>query len=71
MHVLCSQHDPAAEIGQDPTESSFFKAMQLAVGTLSIIDGEAYAYSRIWCLLLSAQPSLSTPLDPGAASRCP
>ena len=23
--------------------------MQLAIGTLSIIDGEAYAYTRIWC----------------------
>ena len=23
--------------------------MQLAIGTLSIIDGEAYAYRRIWC----------------------
>ena len=47
--MLCSQHNIVSELSTDPTQSSFFKAMQLAVGTLSIIDGEAYAYTRIWC----------------------
>lgn len=33
----------------DPAESSFFKAMELTQGTVSIIDERAVCYTRIWC----------------------
>lgn len=44
-----NQHNIGSEISSDPTQSSFFKAMEIAVGTLSIIDHKAVSLSRIWC----------------------
>mmetsp|Transcript_47418 Transcript_47418/g.103745 ORF Transcript_47418/g.103745 Transcript_47418/m.103745 type:complete len:690 (-) Transcript_47418:162-2231(-) len=45
------QHSLAQELVEDPKQTSFYKAMQLAVGTLVILDrdGPAIAFTRIWC----------------------
>jgi len=37
------------EISVDPRNTSFFKAMMLSEGTLSVVDAEAVAGTRIWC----------------------
>jgi hypothetical protein len=37
------------EMTTDPAETSFFKAMQLTIGTVSVVDVDAKCYRRIWC----------------------
>eukprot|EP00438_Fugacium_kawagutii_P032914 Skav221779 [mRNA] locus=scaffold2426:275619:277445:+ [translate_table: standard] len=37
------------ELGADPRNSSFRRALDVSVGTLSILDDCATVYSRIWC----------------------
>mmetsp|Transcript_43842 Transcript_43842/g.101285 ORF Transcript_43842/g.101285 Transcript_43842/m.101285 type:complete len:1039 (-) Transcript_43842:212-3328(-) len=37
------------EIQKDPSQTSFRKAMELAVGTVSVVDSSAVTFSRIWC----------------------
>ena len=36
-------------MGQDLSDSSFYKALQVAEGILLILDSEAKPFSRIWC----------------------
>ena len=49
------QHSLSKELTADPRQTSFFKAMQLALGVLLILDDEtalsdgATAFTRIWC----------------------
>jgi len=44
------QHSLDAEINvQDLTDTSFFKAMQLADGVLLILDPKATPFTRMWC----------------------
>jgi len=44
-----NQHNLAGELSDGPSNSSFYKAMELSVGTLLIVDSEGRAYTRIWC----------------------
>ena len=44
-----NQHELGTDLGTDPMESSFLKAMQLSAGVLLVLDLEATAFSRIWC----------------------
>ena len=44
-----NQHDLGSDVTKDPKNSSFFRAMALARGTVSIVDRNAVTYSRIWC----------------------
>lgn len=45
-----NQHDVAGELsGGKPKESPFFRAMSLTKGTVSVLDGNAICYNRIWC----------------------
>ncbi|CAE7501557.1 Igfals [Symbiodinium natans] len=44
-----NQHDLSAEIADDPRKTSFFKAMQLCVGVVLILDEHATPFQRIWC----------------------
>ncbi|CAK9076488.1 unnamed protein product [Durusdinium trenchii] len=44
-----NQHDPSAEIGDSPSKSPFFKAMQLSEGVLLILDQHATPFKRMWC----------------------
>lgn len=37
------------ELTMDPRQTSFFKAMQLSIGVLLILDSAATPFSRIWC----------------------
>ena len=34
----------------DPAESSFRKAMDLADGTVSVMDAGAVCFKRVWCV---------------------
>jgi len=43
------QHDLGQDLVQNPEETSFRKAMLLAVGILIILDENATAFTRIWC----------------------
>lgn len=54
-----NQHDLTADLAFDPRETSFFKALQLSVGLLLVLDQEATACSRIWCCF-----EISVALDP-------
>jgi len=44
-----NQHELGVEVADDPKSSSFFKAMQLAIGVLLILDRSATPFTRIWC----------------------
>jgi len=44
-----NQWDIASEVSCDPKKSGFRKALDVSVGTLSILDKEAVCFSRIWC----------------------
>eukprot|EP00913_Durusdinium_trenchii_P029044 g27232.t1 len=43
------QHELELEIGQDITQSSFYRALHVAEGLLLILDQDATPFSRIWC----------------------
>ena len=45
-----NQHDLTAEISDDLMQTSFYRAMRLAQGTLSVIDASAGCFDRIWCV---------------------
>jgi len=38
------------EVGGKPCETSFFKAMGLAKGTVSVLDLQGWCYTRVWCV---------------------
>eukprot|EP00931_Biecheleriopsis_adriatica_P008138 TRINITY_DN109368_c0_g1_i1.p1 TRINITY_DN109368_c0_g1~~TRINITY_DN109368_c0_g1_i1.p1 ORF type:complete len:800 (+),score=154.80 TRINITY_DN109368_c0_g1_i1:124-2523(+) len=44
-----NQWDIEVEIVTDPAETSFRKALDIAVGTVSVVDPDAVTYTRIWC----------------------
>ena len=44
-----NQFELGKDLSNDPRESSFFRAMQLAVGVLLVLDPEATPFTRIWC----------------------
>jgi len=44
-----NQHELSNEIGMDPLQSSFRRAMQLAKGVLLVLDSKATPFDRIWC----------------------
>jgi len=44
-----NQWDLASEVAEDPAQTSFNKAMDLAQGTITILDKEAVSYTRAWC----------------------
>ncbi|CAE7390833.1 unnamed protein product [Symbiodinium natans] len=44
-----NQWDLAYDLAATPAESSFRRALDVADGTLSILDDAAIAYSRVWC----------------------
>mmetsp|Transcript_118865 Transcript_118865/g.337006 ORF Transcript_118865/g.337006 Transcript_118865/m.337006 type:complete len:699 (+) Transcript_118865:101-2197(+) len=39
----------AGDVVEDPNQSSFRKAMQVSLGTVSILDMDTVCYTRIWC----------------------
>jgi len=43
------QHSLNEELVLNPMETSFYRAMKLSEGVLLILDGEATAFTRIWC----------------------
>ncbi|CAE8725135.1 unnamed protein product, partial [Polarella glacialis] len=43
------QHELGVDLGSDPMQSSFLKAMELSEGVLLILDPEATPFSRVWC----------------------
>lgn len=45
-----NQHDLTAEISDDLSQTSFYRAMRLARGTVSVIDSSAGCFDRIWCV---------------------
>lgn len=44
-----NQWDLQTDVTADPAKSSFRKAIDLAVGTLSILDKPGMCYTRVWC----------------------
>lgn len=44
-----NQHELGTELGSDPMQSSFLKAMHLSNGVLLILDPSATPFSRVWC----------------------
>lgn len=45
-----NQWNVSDEIGEDPSNSSFRRAMRKAAGTVSIVDKDAKCYTRVWCI---------------------
>jgi len=44
-----NQHALSCAVTKDPKDTSFYNAMQLAEGTVSVIDGDGVCFTRIWC----------------------
>lgn len=44
-----NQHELGTELGTDPMQSSFLKAMQMCHGILLILDPLATPFTRVWC----------------------
>lgn len=44
-----NQHDIAADLAEDPAQSSFRRALDASEGTLSILDRKGVVFKRIWC----------------------
>jgi len=44
-----NQHELGADLGSDPMQSSFFKALALSSGVLLILDDDATPFTRVWC----------------------
>ncbi|CAE8624029.1 unnamed protein product [Polarella glacialis] len=69
------QHELGVDLGSDPMQSSFLKAMELSEGVLLILDPEATPFLRIWCCFeggivsLAQRGALSE--QPAAYSDCP
>ena len=45
-----NQHELASEIVDDLAQTSFARAMQIAKGTVSVVDGGGGCFERIWCV---------------------
>ena len=45
-----NQHNLEGELGTDPQEGPFRRAMHLTQGTVSILDRNATCFCRIWCI---------------------
>ena len=43
------------DVTDDPAASSFAKAMETSIGTVTIIDPNAEVFGRIWCVLCVTQ----------------
>ena len=52
-HLYCiAEHKLDEEIGngeQPLSETSFFRAMKLSKGTVSVVDANGVSWTRIWC----------------------
>ena len=52
-HLYCiAEHKLDEEIGngeQSLSETSFFRAMKLSKGTVSVVDANGVSWTRIWC----------------------
>ena len=44
-----NQWNVEGELSDDPAQSSFRKALELAEGTVSILDRNGVVFSRVWC----------------------
>merc|ERR1719204_913075 len=42
------QHAVSAAVTKDPTETSFYRAISLAEGTVSVVDSGGVCYTRVW-----------------------
>ena len=49
-----NQHNLDAEISDVLTETSFYKAIVLARGTVSVVDSDGKCWTRIWCCSFDA-----------------
>jgi len=45
-----NQHKISEEISEDLSQTSFYKAMRLSKGTVSVIDDNGECFGRIWCI---------------------
>lgn len=68
------QHQLGTELGRDPMQSSFLKAMEVSDGVLLILDPNATPFNRIWCcfeagiFMLAARGLLEVTDDEGRSS---
>eukprot|EP00930_Biecheleria_cincta_P000992 TRINITY_DN102171_c0_g1_i1.p1 TRINITY_DN102171_c0_g1~~TRINITY_DN102171_c0_g1_i1.p1 ORF type:complete len:1056 (-),score=146.04 TRINITY_DN102171_c0_g1_i1:67-3234(-) len=44
-----NQHELGKDLGRDPMQSSFLRAMEASTGVLLILDKDCTAFTRIWC----------------------
>ncbi|CAE8653516.1 unnamed protein product [Polarella glacialis] len=68
------QHELGVDLGSDPMQSSFMKAIELSEGVLLILDPEATPFQRIWCCFEEGIVSLAQRgalAKQPAASDCP
>mmetsp|Transcript_89956 Transcript_89956/g.160104 ORF Transcript_89956/g.160104 Transcript_89956/m.160104 type:complete len:469 (+) Transcript_89956:125-1531(+) len=45
-----NQHSLGAAVTNNPTESSFYKALCLVEGVISVVDAEGMVFTRVWCV---------------------
>ncbi|CAE8636369.1 unnamed protein product, partial [Polarella glacialis] len=64
------QHELGVDLGSDPMQSSFLKAMEVSEGVLLILDPEATPFQRIWCCFEEGIVSLAQRDALPAASDC-
>jgi len=61
-----NQHQIQSEVSVNPEDTSFFRAIQLSVGVLLILDESATTFSRIWCCF---EVSTALAVRTGSGSR--
>ncbi|CAE8585554.1 unnamed protein product [Polarella glacialis] len=64
------QHELGVDLGSDPIQSSFLKAMELSGGVLLILDPGATPFQRIWCCFEGGIVSLAQRDALPATSDC-
>ena len=57
------------DVTDDPAASSFAKAMETSIGTVTIIDPNAEVFGRIWCVLCASYHLSSSASTRGAGLR--
>ena len=68
-----NQWDLAGALTSDPSQTSFFNAIKLSIGTVTVLDQDAITYSRIWVSTNGGSRARSTSgyaSSPPAARAC-
>eukprot|EP00928_Gymnodinium_smaydae_P086989 TRINITY_DN71358_c0_g1_i1.p1 TRINITY_DN71358_c0_g1~~TRINITY_DN71358_c0_g1_i1.p1 ORF type:complete len:693 (+),score=89.78 TRINITY_DN71358_c0_g1_i1:58-2136(+) len=55
-----NQHELGTEMGVDPMESSFLKALDASSGVVLVLDSDSTPFTRVWCIFEEGVLALAT-----------